>query len=279
MGYAKCSNASGDKTLYKWDPCDYNTQSLNQQQWAQELIQKLALKGNERILDIGCGDGKVTAQIARHVPSGSVMGIDSAESMIFFAREKFPEVEYSNLAFQNMDAKELNFNEEFDIVFSNASLHWVIDHLPVLKGIKKSLKPSGKILLQMGGTGNAASIFEVLDKLLKDERWSRFFKDFSFPYGFYSPEEYKVWLDEAGLEIKRIELIPKDMKLKGKEGLSGFIRSTWLPYTLRIPEDLRTKFIDSVTEKYLEEHNIDKKGIVHIGMIRLEVEAENCMNR
>ena len=53
MGYAKYSNASGDKTLYKWDPHDYNTQSLNQQQWAQELIQKLALKGNERILDIG----------------------------------------------------------------------------------------------------------------------------------------------------------------------------------------------------------------------------------
>lgn len=265
--------------MYKWDPCDYNTQSLNQQQWAQELIQKLALKGNERILDIGCGDGKVTAQISRHVPSGFVVGIDSAESMILFAREKFPEVKYSNLAFQNVDAKELDFNGEFDIVFSNAALHWIIDHRPVLKGIKKSLRSPGKVLLQMGGTGNAVSIFEVLDKLLKDEKWSRFFKDFSFPYGFYSPEEYKVWLDEADLQIKRVEIIPKDMKLKGKEGLSGFIRSTWLSYTLRIPEDLRTEFIDSVTEKYLEEHNIDKKGIVHVEMVRLEVEAENCMNR
>jgi len=279
MGYAKYSNASGDKTLYKWDPGDYTTQSLNQQQWAQELIQKLALKGNERILDIGCGGGKVTAQIARHVPSGYVVGIDSSEDMVLFAREKFPEVKYPNLTFEHIDARELYFNREFDIVFSNAALHWIVGHLSVLNGIKKSLRLSGKVLLQMGGKGNAASVFEVLDELLKDEKWSRYFKDFSFPYGFYSPEEYKVWLDEADFEIKRIELIPKEMKLKGKEGLSGFIRSTWLPYTLRIPEDLRAEFIDSVTENYLEKHNIDKKGIVHIGMMRLEVEAENCMNR
>jgi trans-aconitate 2-methyltransferase len=264
--------------LYKWNPGDYTTQSSNQQQWAQELISKLALKGNERILDIGCGDGKVTAEIASHVPSGSVLGIDSSEDMVIFAREKFPEAKYLNLGFEHMDARELNFNREFDIVFSNAALHWIVGHRSVLNGIKKSLKSSGKVLLQMGGKGNAARVFEILDELLKDEKWSRHFENFSFPYGFYGPEEYKVWLYEAGFEAKRIELIPKDMKLEGKKGLSGFIRSTWLPYTRRIPEDLRTEFIDSVVDKYLKAHPVDKEGLVHIGMIRLEVEAENCMN-
>ncbi len=196
--------------------------------------------------------------------------------MVMFAQSKFPEKDYPNLTFELMDAKQLHFNEKFDIIFSNAALHWIVDQRSVLKGIKKSLKPSGKVLLQMGGNGNAASIFGVIDKLLKDEKWSMYFEDFSFPYGFYSPQEYKVWLDEAGLEAKRIELIPKDMKLKGREGLSGFIRSTWLPYTLRIPEDLRSEFIDSCVDEYLEVHPADKEGVVHIGMVRLEVEAENC---
>ncbi|NTV79385.1 MAG: class I SAM-dependent methyltransferase, partial [Clostridiales bacterium] len=196
--------------MYKWNPADYTTQSSNQQQWAQELIPKLALKGNERILDIGCGEGKVTAEIANHVPRGFVVGIDSSEEMIMFARSKFPEMKYPNLTFELMDARKLNFNREFDIVFSNAALHWIVDHRSVLKGIKKSLKPSGKVLLQMGGKGNAASVFEILDVLLKNEKWSRYFKDFSFPYGFYSPEEYKVWMNEAGFRTKRIELIHKD---------------------------------------------------------------------
>lgn len=265
--------------MYKWNPGDYTAQSSNQQHWAQELIPKLALKGNEKILDIGCGDGKVTAEIASHVPSGYVVGIDSSEEMIFFAREKFPEAKYPNLTFKHIDARELNFNREFDIVFSNAALHWIVGHRSVLKGIEKSLKSSGKVLLQMGGKGNAASVFEVLDELLKDEKWSRYFKDFSFPYGFYSPEEYKIWLDETGLRTKRIELIPKDMKIRGKEGLSGFIRSTWLPYTQRIPEDLHTEFIDTIVNKYLEKYHMDEEGFVHIGMIRLEVEAENDSNK
>ncbi len=265
--------------MYKWNPGDYTTQSSNQQQWAQELITKLALKGNERILDIGCGDGKVTAEIASHVPSGSVVGIDSSEEMVIFARDEFPDTDHPNLTFKHIDARELDFNREFDIVFSNAALHWIVGHRSVLKGIKKSLKPSGKVLLQMGGKGNAASVFELLDILLENEKWSRYFKDFSFPYGFYSPEEYKVWLDEAGFRTKRIELIHKDMKLKGEKGLSGFIRSTWLPYTQRIPEDLRTEFIDTVVDKYLEEHHLDKAGFVHIGMIRLEVEVESDSNK
>lgn len=265
--------------MYKWDPSDYTTQSSNQQQWAQELITKLALKGNEKILDIGCGDGKVTAEIASHVPSGFVVGIDSSDEMLIFARGEFPETNYPNLTFKHIDARELNFNREFDVVFSNAALHWIVDHRSVLNGIKKSLKPSGKVLLQMGGKGNAASVFEILDVLLKNEKWSRYFKDFSFPYGFYSPEEYKVWMDEAGFRTKRIELIHKDMKIKGREGLSGFIRSTWLPYTQRIPEDMRTEFIDTVVDQYLEEHHLDKAGFVHIGMIRLEVETENNNNK
>jgi trans-aconitate methyltransferase len=151
--------------VFKWNAQDYHKNSAEQQKWAGELILKLDLTGNERVLDIGCGDGKVTAEIAKRLPDGSVLGIDSSEEMIHFARKNFPSEKFANLAFEVMDARNLSFNGEFDVVFSNAGLYWVIDHLPVLAGIKKSLKSSGRVLLQMGGRGNAAAMLEVLDIL------------------------------------------------------------------------------------------------------------------
>lgn len=260
--------------MYHWDAKDYHKSSAEQQKWARELISKFALKGNERVLDIGCGDGKVTAEIAKQLPNGSVLGIDNSEEMIKFARKNFPLKRFSNLVFEVRDAKNLSFNGEFDVVFSNATLHWVIDHLSVLEGIKKSLKPSGKVLLQMGGRGNAAKILEVLETILKSEKWSGYFTDFSFPYGFYEPKEYKSWLEHIGLKVKRVELIPKDMVHKGKDGLSAWIRTTWLPYTQRVPEGLCDEFIYEIVDKYIENHPLDDEGFVHVQMMRLEVEAE-----
>lgn len=261
--------------MYKWNAKDYHKSSAKQQKWARELISKLSLKGNERVLDIGCGDGKVTAEIAKQLPNGSVLGIDKSQEMIHFTRKNFPIKRFPNLVFEVKDAKNLSFNGEFDVVFSNATLHWVIDHLPVLEGIKKSLKPSGKVLLQMGGRGNAVKILEVLETILKIGKWSRYFTNFLFPYGFYAPEEYKGWLEHAGLKAKRVELIPKDMVHKGKEGLLAWIRTTWLPYTQRVPEELRDEFIYEIVDKYIENHPLDDEGFAHVQMVRLEVEAEN----
>jgi trans-aconitate methyltransferase len=261
--------------MYKWDAEDYHKSSSEQQKWAKELILKLRLKGSERVLDIGCGDGKVTAEIAKLLPNGSVLGVDNSEEQIRFARNNFPSKKFPNIAFEIMDAKNLSFNGEFDVVFSNATLHWIIDHLPVLKGIKKSLKPSGKVLLQMGGRGNASKILEVLETMIKSKKWSRYFTNFTFPYGFYGTEEYKEWLEQVGLKVKRVELIPKDMIHKGKEGLAAWIRTTWLPYTQRIPEEMREKFIDELVDEYIKKHPLDNEGFVHVPMMRLEVEAEN----
>lgn len=261
--------------MYKWDAKEYHKSSAEQQKWAEELIEKLKLRGNERVLDIGCGDGKVTAKIAECVPKGSVVGIDSSDEMVHFASENFPAERFPNVTFKKMDAKDLSFDNEFDIVFSNACLHWVVDHLPVLTKIKSSLKPAGRILIQMGGKGNAVKIFEVLKEMLEDEKWGKFFNGFSFPYGFYDVEEYKKWLNETGLKAIRVELIPKDMTQKGKEGLLGWIRTTWLPYIQRLPEELQEEFINELTDRYIEKCPLDKDGLVHIAMVRLEVEAED----
>src|SRR5512133_3316891 len=134
-----------------WNPSDYAQHSSAQQIWARELIAKLHLAGHERVLDIGCGDGKVTAEIASAVPRGSVVGIDNSTDMIGYAKAAY---EAGNLRFQVADAAALPFQAEFDVIFSNACLHWIYDHKPVLAGIRRSLAPGGRVLLQMGGKGN-----------------------------------------------------------------------------------------------------------------------------
>ena len=225
-------------------------------------------------MDIGCGDGKITASIAKKVPQGFVIGIDSSEYMINLAKRKFPSKIYQNLSFIVKDVREMDFEEEFDIVFSNACLHWIIDHLPVLEKIEKSLKPSGKIFLQMGDKGNAAEVISVFETIIKDEKWFKFFNNFSFPYGFYDPEEYREWLKKVGFRIKRVELLPKDMIHKSEEQFTSWIRSTWLPYIQKVPEYLCEDFIREVVQVYIKRYPPDSKGFIHVQMVRLEVEAE-----
>lgn len=262
-----------ERDAYKWDAADYRDSSSQQKKWGRELLEKLRLDGGERVLDIGCGDGKLTAEIAGLVPSGNVVGIDSSPEMVDFARGAFPRESYPNLAWEVMDARELAFGEEFDVAFSNAVLHWVSDQPRVLKGVERVLVPGGRILFQMGGRGNAASVVQVLASLLSRAEWGRYFHDFSVPYSFCTPEEYTVWLREAGLNPVRVELVNKDMAHEGPEGLASWIRTTWLPFTQRIPEERRGDFVAEMVEGYVGLFPPDARGLVHVDAVRLEVEA------
>lgn len=261
-------------TSYTWNAQDYEKSSSAQQTWARELISKLNLQGNERILDIGCGDGKVTAEIAGFVPNGSIVGIDSSEAMIELAQTRYPPEAFSNLQFFHADACQLPFHNEFTVVFSNATLHWVKDHVSVLHGISHSLQPRGKVLLQMGGQGNAADIVRVLEMMTTSGQWRAYFADFAFPYSFYAPEQYQHWLEQVGLTPIRMELISKDMTHSDVHGLAGWIRTTWLPYTQQVPEQMREQFVTELVERYLQEHPVTEDGLTHVQMVRLEVEAE-----
>lgn len=260
-------------TKYQWNADEYAFHSAPQQKWAKELIGKLQLIGNEWLLDIGSGDGKITAEIASHLKNGKVVGLDNSKEMISLATKKFPATEYSNLSFQKQDAKALSFCQEFDIVFSSAVLHWVLDHRPVLKGIYQALKPAGRVVVQMGGKGNASRVVDVINEIMKDNKWKDYFVNFSFPYGFYSPTDYEPWLKEAGFNIISLELKPKTMVHETTEKFKGWLRSTWLPYLERIPEKLREEFIDVVTSKYLERNPPDNEGKINTGMQRLEFVA------
>ncbi len=259
--------------MYHWDAEEYCSSSSNQKKWALELLSKLALTGSERVLDIGCGDGEITAAIARRVPRGFAVGIDSSSDMVDLAARRFPPDRWPNASFFLKDAGEIDFDEEFDAVFSNACLHWVVDHRPVLAGIRRCLKPSGRLLLQMGGKGNAVTVLEAIDEVLKMPRWAGYFEGFSFPYAFYGPDDYRPWLAALGFQANRIELLPKDMVHGGADALAAWLRTTWLPYTQRVPESLREEFIREIVVAHARIRPPDADGSVHFTMVRLEVEA------
>jgi len=258
---------------YNWNAQDYAKNSANQFQWAKELIPKLKIQGNEALLDIGCGDGKITAELARCLPHGRAVGVDSSEKMINLAKSSFPQKEFPNLCFHVMDARKLTFQSEFDVAFSNAALHWIVDQKAVLAGVQRSLKPSGRLLFQMAGKGNAKDIIGIIDELAAVEPWKGFFNKMAFPYGFYDAEEYRTFLRQAGLVAERVELFPKDMKHVGAEGLAGWVRTTWLPFTDKLLAELRPKFVELIVNSYLKTHPADAEGTVHVEMMRIEVEA------
>lgn len=259
---------------YNWNAKDYEKNSSAQQRWARELIARLNLTGDEHILDLGCGDGKVTAEIAQLVGNGSIIGVDNSRPMVDLANSKYPQNTYPNLSFQVMDATNLSFESCFNLVFSNAVLHWVKNHQPVIQGLYKSLKVGGKILLRMGGKGDAAGILSVMDEMKASNKWAQYFTEFVFPFTFMGVDEYQVLLKDAGFSATRVELIPKDMMHDGKSGLEGWIRTTWLPYTERIPKEMRDEFIEEVSSKYLDKVPLAADGKAHVAMVMIEVEAE-----
>jgi len=258
---------------FKWNPNDYSVSSSAQLIWAKELISKLNLIGNENILDIGCGEGKITAEISKYLPKGKVIGIDSSKEMIEYASANFSRLQYPNLEFYNLDARTFELKEKFDFVFSNATLHWFEDHLSVLKHASKVMKPNAKLTISCGGKGNAEEVMKVMNEIIKTGKWEKYFRTFNFKYYFYDANDYPGWLRKADLEPISVKLIPKDMVQNGKEGLAGWIRTTWLPYTHSIPEELREEFIFDVVEEYIKKFPVDENGKIHVSMVRLEVEA------
>ena len=262
----------GKKKL-QWNAADYAANSAAQQIWARELIAQLHLRGDEHVLDVGCGDGKVTAELARAVPKGSVIGIDASPEMIRFARKTFPPGKHPNLEFQVMDARNIRLARRFDIVFSSSVLHWVDDHPAFLRGAAACLRPGGRLVVSCGGKGNAQDVFVALRPEMRLKQWCKFFRKMPKPYFFHSPAEYEKWLPRFGFKTHSVKLSPKDAVYQGRDRFAAWFRTTWLPYTQRVPEDLREKFTAAVVDRYLAKHPPDAEGCVRVRMVRLEIDA------
>jgi len=197
-----------------WNPEDYAKHSEAQLTWAQKLRANLDLPADATILDVGCGDGKITADFAMALPKGSVVGIDSSAQMIAYATRTYPVDRYPNLSFAEMDARSLEFDHDFDLVFSNATLHWVDNHQLFLQGAFRSLRSSGRLVISCGGQGNAADMMQVFSDVVASNPWKQYFGEFRNPYFFYGDQDYARWLEEAGFLVEYLELVPKDIDRK-----------------------------------------------------------------
>lgn len=134
---------------YEFDGEKYKQASKHQKEWGNNLISQLHLCGAETVLDLGCGDGVLSRQIAQLVPKGKVIGIDASYGMLQTAKK----LECDNLSFMQIDINDMDFSNEFDIIFSNAALHWVLNHSLLLNRSFCALKQGGSIHWNFAGDG------------------------------------------------------------------------------------------------------------------------------
>jgi trans-aconitate methyltransferase len=156
---------------HEFDGKKYEKASAHQREWGARLITELELQGSERVLDLGCGDGSLSARISGLLPDGEVVGIDASRGMIDAARPK----ERGNLRFVLMDIDHIDFIDEFDVVFSNATLHWVKDHRRLLCNVVKALRDGGKLRFNFAGDGNCAHFFKVVREAMGLDMFKRHF--------------------------------------------------------------------------------------------------------
>ena len=116
-------------------------------------------------------------------------------------------------------------------------------------------------------------IIDATERVISKSRWIRYFTGFNLPFTFFYPDEYRPLLEGAGFTVQRLELIPKDMVQKGREGLTNSIRSVWQPFLERIPNNLQEAFLCEVVDILMDENPLDASGYIHIPMVRLEIEA------
>src|SRR5262245_54755780 len=168
--------------MTEWHASDYHRQSGLQQAMAEEQLARLTLSGSERVLDVGCGDGKITAEIAARVPRGSVLGVDPSHDMIAFASGRFAPPAHANLRFEVADARRLPYRDEFDLVVSFNALHWVPEQDAALGSIRAALKPTGRALLRMVPAGQRESLEDVIEEVRQRPRWAAYFPLFQKPH-------------------------------------------------------------------------------------------------
>ncbi|HVZ83647.1 MAG TPA: class I SAM-dependent methyltransferase [Terracidiphilus sp.] len=219
-----------------WDPQAYGQNGAFVHGLAGGVVEWLAAQLGERILDVGCGDGQLSAKLA--ATGAQIQGVDASPEMIAAARGR-------GIAVRQGSAESLPFEEsEFDAVFSNAALHWVRGQDAMMAEVHRVLKPGGRFVAEMGGQGNIAAIRIALIAALERHGLG----DLENEVNYYpTPEAYTRRLEQHGFRIERMALIPRPTSLNAS-GMRGWLRTFRSGVFDRVPDALR----EQVTEEAVE---------------------------
>ncbi len=236
--------------MTEWSASAYNHISTLQQVMAEKEIRRLELAGGERVLDVGCGDGKVTAEITGLVPRGSVLGVDPSHSMIGFASRHFGPARRANLRFEVADARRLAYRAEFDLVVSFNALHWVPEQEDALRCIRAALKPGGRALLRFVPRGPGWAIEYIIEEVRSRSRWAGFFAGFRPPFAHFTPEQYRAMAERSGLLVRHVLVEDGSWDFQSPQAFIAFCAATFVEWTRKVPESDRPAFIIDVVDHY-----------------------------
>jgi trans-aconitate 2-methyltransferase len=223
-----------------WDATTYDRVADPQEEWGREVLARLELRGDERVLDAGCGTGRVTKLLVERLPRGHVIGVDASASMIERARETLgPGVELIV-----SDLLDLELPEPVDAIFSNATFHWILDHQRLFTRLYAALRPGGVMEAQCGGEGNVAEWIRAIDAANGDERFAPYLRAMPPATHFASVADTESRLRRAGFEVARVWLYDRIYEPPQPR---DFVRSVGLSKQLdRLPAELQDAYVDVV---------------------------------
>ena len=236
---------------FEFDGEKYKKASSHQKEWGAKLISEFNFNGTENILDLGCGDGSITAQLAEHSPGGFVVGIDSSKNMIDTATKNH---KAENLKFELLDINSIDYQNSFDVIISNATLHWVKDHEKLLGNVYSALKGSGIVRFNFAADGNCQHFFKVIKEVMNSPKYAGYFSDFIWPWHMPDIEEYKALAEKFPFSEIKVWGENADRNFPDSAAMTGWIdQPSIVPFLECVDENDKQEFRDTVVEQMIKE--------------------------
>jgi trans-aconitate 2-methyltransferase len=246
-----------------WDAATYDRVSNPQVEMAEPVLARLALRGDETVLDAGCGSGRVTELLLDRLPEGHVVAVDSAPSMVEHARETLGDRATVLCA----SLTKLTLDEPVDAVFSNAVFHWIADHEGLFERLFAALKPGGRLVAQCGGKGNIDAFRRLADEVAAEPPYAPYMEDFVGPWNYASPEDTEARLLADGFEDVRCWLQPWPVTPDDPFAYAGTVCLG--NHLEALPEELRRPYAEEVIRRSGEPLVLE--------YVRLNIEARRSL--
>lgn len=224
----------------EWDAETYDRVSDPQFSWGMEVLERLELRGDENVIDAGCGSGRVSEQLLARLPDGHLIAVDGSASMIAKARERLGE----GVDYVVADLAELEIAEPVDLVFSTATFHWLLDHDRLFARLRAALRPGGRLVAQCGGEGNVANHAKAIAAAASHHEFGQHFGEANSLWNFAGPEQTATRLRNAGFEEVRCWLEPKPVQ--PADPLTFTMTVTLGPLLAQLPDEKRRPFAEAV---------------------------------